>query len=723
MASPLTHDDPARLGRYTLVARLGGGGMGTVYLGRSPGGRAVALKTMHAPLAGQTEFRTRFRLEVDAARVIGGRYGAQVVDADPLAATPWLATEYVLGPPLDDAVALCGPLPEDAVRALGAALCEALGQLHGSDVVHRDLKPSNILLTAAGPKVIDFGIAKAAGDDRLTRTGAAAGTPAFMSPEQATAQEHTPAGDVFALAGVLVFAATGRAPFGGGQAADLIYRVRYAEPDLAGVPDGLRLLLARCLAKNPAERPHTVELGQALADGNDGGTHFADRLPAPLLADIARRSAAVWEIRPARLPAPETDDTVARSEEAGQHGTGRLSRRALIGAGGGVLAVGAIGGGVAWLSADESARAPKPKGSTGRRPGTAPAMSWKVSVSRDEFRATAHPIGGNVAVAAVDGLRFVDARTGAEHGSNEDITDKERIASDGKRLFALDESDNPHIAPVDPVTGNRRTPVARVKDIDSGTERLPAVSKELFLVQASNSKGAWIIAYDKRTGGERWRHFISKRAAESTRMITPVGQRLIVSSDDDIGVLDARNGLQVWTRKLSYSNTEVLETAGRHAYSRTHVFLYDRELHAIRLSDGKAGWNFGTDREVSRRKSLKDKDLYGPPAVKDGVVYCIERESGVVALEESSGKVLWEQKKSAGPVPSYAAQPAVGKKYLYTTPESSQWAMAIDLRTHRAAWTFQGPGENDYTARMTALPDAGRILMEGGITVCAIPLE
>lgn len=202
--------------------------MGTVYLARSAAGRTVALKTVHARIAADPTFRSRFRLEADAARVIGDRYGARVFAADALAATPWLATEYVIGPQLDEAVGLAGPLPEPCVRALGADLARALGQLHRSDVVHRDLKPSNVMVTAAGPKVIDFGIARALGDVRLTRTGAAAGTPAFMSPEQAGGLEHSPAGDVFALAGVLVFAASGHGPFGGGRPADLLYRVRYA---------------------------------------------------------------------------------------------------------------------------------------------------------------------------------------------------------------------------------------------------------------------------------------------------------------------------------------------------------------------------------------------------------------------------------------------------------------------------------------------------------------
>lgn len=348
MIKPLLHDDPSHIGGYRLAARLGSGGMGTVYLARTPGGATVALKTVHAHIAADTAFRTRFRLEADAARVIGGLHGAQVVDADPLSEVPWLATEYVLGPPLDDAVAVSGPLPEAAVRAVGAALCGALGQLHRSDVVHRDLKPSNVMITAYGPKVIDFGIARALGDDRLTRVGVAAGTPAFMSPEQATGQEHTPAGDVFALAGVLVFAATGRGPFGSGQPADLLYRVRYAEPDLTGVPAALAAVLARCLAKDPALRPATGELAAALHDGHG---EFADHLPHPLLSEISRRAAEVWQASPERLPAPEEPLVTATAAPAPRR-AGPSRRGLLVLAG--TAAAGAVVGGGLWLRSGRS---------------------------------------------------------------------------------------------------------------------------------------------------------------------------------------------------------------------------------------------------------------------------------------------------------------------------------------------------------------------------------
>lgn len=341
MLSPLTHDDPVAIGAYRLLARLGSGGMGTVYLARSAGGRTVALKTMHAGIASDPASRARFRLETDAARVIGRHHGAMVVDADSLAETPWLATEYVLGPPLDEAVALSGPLPESSVRALGAALAGALAQLHASDVVHRDLKPSNVMVTAYGPKIIDFGIARAAGDDRLTRTGAAAGTPAFMSPEQATGQEHTPAGDVFALAGVLTYAATGRGPFGSGQAADLLYRVRYADPDLTGVPDLLAPILYHCLSKEAGRRPTTSDL---IAQLHHGQGEFADHLPDVILADIARRASEVWQYQPYRLQAPPESQDPSTVPS-------RISRRKLLSlAGGSVMGVAAAGAGAgAWM--------------------------------------------------------------------------------------------------------------------------------------------------------------------------------------------------------------------------------------------------------------------------------------------------------------------------------------------------------------------------------------
>ncbi|MFJ9181729.1 MULTISPECIES: serine/threonine-protein kinase [unclassified Streptomyces] len=245
---------PERIGGYAVERELGAGGMGTVYLARSRGGRAVAVKVARPELAGDPHFRERFRAEVAAARSVGGFHTAPVVDADPAAAAPWLATAYIPGPTLSALLEAEGPMDEARLRRLGAALAEALAAIHGCGLVHRDLKPGNIIMAPDGPRVLDFGIARALESTRLTATGTAFGTPGFLAPEQAQGQEVDGAADVFALGAVLVAAAGGSA-FGAGTPMGMMYRSVHEAPDLAAVPEGLRPVLAACLAKNPAERP------------------------------------------------------------------------------------------------------------------------------------------------------------------------------------------------------------------------------------------------------------------------------------------------------------------------------------------------------------------------------------------------------------------------------------------------------------------------------------
>ncbi|MGA4842719.1 serine/threonine-protein kinase [Streptomyces sp. G45] len=263
MTTPLLPEDPATLGGHRLLARLGAGGMGQVYLARSPGGKPLAVKTVHAHLAAEPHFRERFRREATAARAVTGAYTAAVVDADPDAEQPWLATAYLPGVTLRQAVAAAGPLGADVARSLAACLAEALVAMHAAGVVHRDLKPSNVLLTADGPRVIDFGIARATGDHArgaLTATGALLGTPGYMAPEQVLGAEVGPATDVFALGAVLTFATTGQHPFGTGPVAVLLYRAAHEDPDLSGVPEPLRALTARCLSKPPPARPTPADI-------------------------------------------------------------------------------------------------------------------------------------------------------------------------------------------------------------------------------------------------------------------------------------------------------------------------------------------------------------------------------------------------------------------------------------------------------------------------------
>src|SRR6516164_10158950 len=239
----LQPEDPQTIGPYRLVRQLGQGGMGRVFLGVSPGGRPVAVKAIRAELAADPEFRARFGREVAAARRVSGVFTAQVVDADVDGPVAWMATAYVPGPSLAEAVDTHGPLPEASVLALAAGLAESLNAIHAAGVVHRDLKPSNVLLAEDGPRVIDFGISRAMAATVLTRTAIVLGTPDYMSPEQAQGHAIGPASDVFSLGMVLAYAATGHGPFGEGQVAALLYRVVHQQPDTARLPGPVRPLV------------------------------------------------------------------------------------------------------------------------------------------------------------------------------------------------------------------------------------------------------------------------------------------------------------------------------------------------------------------------------------------------------------------------------------------------------------------------------------------------
>ncbi|MEV1066598.1 serine/threonine-protein kinase [Streptomyces sp. NPDC050263] len=257
---PLQADDPPLVAGYRLAARLGAGGMGRVYLSHTQGGRPLAIKVVRPELADDPAFRRRFRREIKAARRVRGAYTAELIDADADGVPPWLATLYVPGPSLAEAVARRGPLPVPAVLWLMAGVAEALQAIHGAGIVHRDLKPSNVLLAADGPRVIDFGISLASDVTSNTATGLAVGTPQFMAPEQATAGEVTAATDVFALGQTAAFAALGEPLYGDGPSVSVLYRIVHSEPDLSLLPEPLRPLIARCLAADPAERVTPAEI-------------------------------------------------------------------------------------------------------------------------------------------------------------------------------------------------------------------------------------------------------------------------------------------------------------------------------------------------------------------------------------------------------------------------------------------------------------------------------
>ncbi|EST30579.1 serine/threonine-protein kinase [Streptomyces roseochromogenus] len=294
---PLDVDEPATVGPYRLLGRLGSGGMGRVYLGRSAGGRTVAVKIVHPHFALDEEFRARFRREVAAARRVGGAWTAPVLDADPDAPVPWVATAYAAGPSLAAAVTDTGPLPAHTVRALGAGLAEALTAVHELGLVHRDVKPSNVLLTLDGPLLIDFGIARATdGTASLTSTGVSIGSPGYMSPEQILGKGATGAADVFSLGAVLTYAATGEPPFRGDSSAALLYQVVHEAPELGSLAGELRDIAAACLAKDPSARPTPAELAHRLAPEGAARLITGGWLPGPLVEQVSRSAVHVLNL-------------------------------------------------------------------------------------------------------------------------------------------------------------------------------------------------------------------------------------------------------------------------------------------------------------------------------------------------------------------------------------------------------------------------------------------
>ncbi|MFI6403657.1 protein kinase [Streptomyces sp. NPDC050548] len=719
MPTPLAHDDPVTLGPYRLVARLGSGGMGTVYMARGVGGRTVALKTMHARIATDPGIRSRFRLEVDAARVIGDRFGARVVDADPFAETPWLATEFVLGPALDEAVLSTGPLPERSVRALGAALCSALDQLHRSDVVHRDLKPSNILLTAYGPKVIDFGIARAIGDDRLTRTGASVGTPAFMSPEQAAGQEHDAAGDVFALAGVLVFAATGRAPFGGGQPADLMYRVRYAEADLRDVPPALVPLLARCLAKEPAQRPYLAELAAQL---HDGSGEFAEQLPDAVLADIGRRAADVWRTVPQRLPAPVAEE--GTTEVTSVSGPSRRGLLAVSGA----LAATAAAGGVWWYkgrATTPSAKAPPqtrnlaPLWQYGGK--DLDVLGWGLVVP--------YQADGSIWLPLNATAERLAPTTGRSRGEVRVTANWWQTAVQKGQLYLLGH---------DPAKAAESVSIDTWSDNQDSTQPTPAaltdatptlVPNQLLCVvgdiayvavgqgQVPADRGflpaqTWTLrAADLGTGRTRWTQPLPRRSSGSRRLhfvaAKVVGERLVTlqataESQTLVVVRDINSGAVLWDLPYNVSDPDAIR--GELAVDETYLYLGGTQLRALRLSDGALGW------------ATKAGQIYGPPTLANGVVYTVGSGIGLTAIDAATGKVLWTEATSEAGEAYTVWQPVVGTRYAYY--RNGLQLRAVNLTGHRTVLTYRTAGKHFH-----AYPEARLVLAVDDDRLSAYPLR
>ncbi|MGW4351663.1 serine/threonine protein kinase [Nocardia sp. NPDC004582] len=384
MVKPLDPAEPRVIGRYHILGVLGSGGMGRVLLGIGPDGRFVAIKQIHQHLLGEHEYRARFRREVNASTRVSGAFTAPVVDFDVDGGNPWLASVFVAGVPLDKAVADYGPLPPSAVKALAAGLAVALQDIHRVGLVHRDLKPANVILTTDGPRVIDFGIAQLhENPSGLTETGSALGSPAYMSPEQASAEPITPSSDIFSLGALLVMAATGKSPFAAPSMAYTLFNIVHSEPDWEQVAPELRHLVAPCLAKRPQHRPTTGQLLDQIGWLPEGAAPW----PGPVHADIQRQLAGLAALtanpdatvmvsgRGHEAAVRGTGFTVAESPRSGRVASGgrTIARRAGLAA---LLVLLLVAGGITWIRLSGSATGTSTAAAMLARLRNADACAW-----------------------------------------------------------------------------------------------------------------------------------------------------------------------------------------------------------------------------------------------------------------------------------------------------------------------------------------------------------
>ncbi|QFG22754.1 PQQ-binding-like beta-propeller repeat protein [Actinomadura sp. WMMB 499] len=643
--APLEESDPRSVGRYRIVGRLGQGGMGRVYLGRSPGGRAVAVKVVRDELAEDAEFRRRFVREVAAARRVTGFFTAAVVDADTGGDPPWLATEYVPGMSLRAAVAEHGAWPEPSVRALGAALAEALEGVHGAGVVHRDLKPANVLLAPDGPRLIDFGISLATEGTRLTMTGAALGTPGFMSPEQLRGAAVGPASDVFALGAVLAYAATGDGPFGAGSAHGLNYRVVHEPPDLTGVPSGLADVVARCLAKEPGARPALPDLVAELGAPEAGTLAETAWLPEPVTAELTREYTAVADA-PAEPAAPtvvvappdEPDEPEPEPSGGGGRRPGRV--RSAVLAGGGAVAVLVIAAAAVLVS--------------GRGTGAEPAVP---SEKPDP------PV-----------LRQLWSH-GTDPGSRPVVADGRLYFNADGALRAVDTGTGERLWEYDRTTGN---PIS----IGVSDGRVYFESIETSSFDGDTSR---VYALDAGSGERVWEyapgHPVFDGPIEADGTVYFTGRDF--GGDDretTVHAVDAETGGRKWTRPVAGLIGGLAPADGTLYYSATTADGRARHLHALDARTGKESRKVRLEGDVSDRAvSL---------TVANGVIYLLGEHGGVLSARDLAGRLLWRHDTG---IESFedVETPVVSGGVLYlggNGHNSGGEVVAVDARTGGELW-------------------------------------
>ncbi|MGW2284291.1 protein kinase domain-containing protein [Streptomyces phaeochromogenes] len=680
--------------------------MGEVFLARDDQQRTVAVKVIRPELAANRDFRIRFRREVDAARAVSGRYTATVVDADPDGPVPWLATAHILGPTLADAVEEHGPLPPKSVLALGAGLAEALIAVHSAGLVHRDLKPSNVLLSAEGPRVIDFGIVRATDGYELTLSGVLLGSPRYMCPEHATGDPMGPEGDVFCLGSVLAFAATGNAPFDGSSAATLLYQVVHGTPDLTGVPDPLDTIIELCLDKSPTARPTPDRVSAACVPGGTDALDWEGWLPEPVAASISGQaadlmdldlgpgsSADVVERGPARVTSGRTATAAVRTDPrvaVEQLVTERPSPSRVV-----------------------FPEVPTPGPPSGKAPGPDPVTH------RSRRRSRPRPSRRTVLAAAALGAVTLGSGVAALLGEPDE------------RTGSVPKPAGPAPKPLWVYQGAAlvKAPAAFYKD----TALLKSQSGTLFSLGLADGTsprwtyrgisqsptppllvsgdvvalgtGATVLGVDPATGVERF----SLDFGEDFRFDTLLGgfsdQRVTISglrfSRPDGSQGSATSTNVVLNTDLLARRADVIPISEEDIgldlkpVMASRRFIYMDGLHRL-TARGTAR----TGGVLWRRPMNSDSDARSAPVVLGGTVFAVDSE--LIAVDLESGAVRWRVKEEKGGFASVAA--AAGT--VYCTTRNPHGVQAFDAADGTRRWF-----------RRTPRLDLGNALVAGGGSV------
>ncbi|MFE6976445.1 PQQ-binding-like beta-propeller repeat protein [Streptomyces sp. NPDC057682] len=709
----LTQHDPRRIGPFEVLGRLGAGGMGLVYLARSASGRRVAIKTVRTELAEDQLFRVRFTREVEAARAVSGFYTAAVVDADPRAAVPWLATAYVPAPSLEEIVNECGPMPTQAVRWLAAGIAEALQSIHGAKLVHRDMKPSNVLVVEDGPRVIDFGIASGVSNTRLTMTNVAVGTPAYMSPEQARdSRSVTGASDIFSLGSTLVFAATGHAPFHGANPVETVFMLLREGPDLAGLPEDLRPLIESCMQMDAALRPTPAELQAQLAPhlfasgGDDSGTASA-WLPAEATAMIEQRRgggrapaarpapaappqrSADWDnawrpgenppppppaVPPAPAPVPDAGGPVRLQGAAVPIGPGPRAQDVRASAG-----AAEAGPATDWvrppagMNGAAATHAPVPAPAPAPEPGPAAPdrwRPWRFRMSNDVW-GTPVVVGDLLYVTSFE-VHALDTGNGRRQFKTRDVA--WAMAVDGGSIHA---SDGPSLYALDATSGAERWRV----QCEAWVYALRAERGTVVTA----TRGGGVQAWEAATGERLWEITGAQTDFETAEAGPALHDGTVyLWQDARLRAVDARTGTERWSYPVgdaaSCGGVPVRVTPAADGYA--YIAAGTRVL-AVDIAAGHVRWHFEAPAVF-----LSPPAFAPGPAVTGGGVYLADYLGTVYALDASTGKDRWriatESRQSIEPVLVEAGNVHVGSgSALYT----------LDAVTGTPKWRFAAGGE------------------------------